>query len=70
MKYFLCPQESIKCGGEDIVVVPTELTRESTKFFSKEDVCHYKLSPIGDQRNMFMNVTFDLLLNVDVYLMY
>jgi len=27
MKYFLCPQESIKCGGETIVIVPSKLAR-------------------------------------------
>lgn len=51
-------------------MVPSELTRQTTKFFSRDDVCHYELKPTGNDRSMYMNVTFNLILDSTVYLMY
>lgn len=70
MKYFLCPQESIKCGGETIVIVPSLLARETTKFFGKDDVCRYKLIPIGNEPNMRLEIKFENLIFSEAYIMY
>jgi len=74
LKYLVCPQETIKCGNEDVYIVNKTLTQETTKFISMHDICHYQLksytSDPAELDEEILKVSFEMLNSVDVYIAY
>ena len=42
-KYVTCPNESIMCGNENIILVNATLNQTTTQYIKKDNLCHYKM---------------------------